>query len=237
MSSISGDGRRRLADAVKNRRALLRLAMDALPHGPGEATMRAIEHAEDKLYRRRTLLDLDRSLAWKPGTSLRILDGTAPEDLDEWALQERVLCIPHHGSALKPHGEELRRLLLAVGVGTKWKLRDLQRQSGGLVTRDTWQSMIEDTLYWPVETLRAAADALRALGEAITVEELERAMFADLGHTSAPSRDPVSELKARERAVRVAAIQELTQSLVADEPTDQHLESSRAVRTASNPRE
>lgn len=84
MMGQDAPGRQRLSEAVKQRRAELGYAMDALPHGPGEVTLRRIEAGEPGGYRPKTLIQLDRSLGWNPGTSQAVLNGIGPDDPARW---------------------------------------------------------------------------------------------------------------------------------------------------------
>jgi hypothetical protein len=83
---LDDEGRRRLANAVRTRRAELGLAQDSLTQhgGPGELTVRKIEHAEPVQYRERTMAQLETALQWKPGTVRGILSGTASDDPGDW---------------------------------------------------------------------------------------------------------------------------------------------------------
>ncbi len=80
--------------AVRARRTQLGLSQAEVeqPYGPSELTIRKIE--KDQLEgppRLGTLRKLEKALRWKPGTCTAIINGTAGDDPDEWALPERHL--------------------------------------------------------------------------------------------------------------------------------------------------
>jgi len=182
--------RKNLADAVTRRRAVLGYSMSNLPHGPGEVTLRSIEHARDETYRRKTLVRLDRSLEWKVGTSGGILDGTQEPPID-----------PDQG----PHA--LRSSLLDAGVGGRHSCRELARRSGGRVPAQDWALLVASIpaghvgLRWDDETLEVVADTLHRLGEQVTADQLQRAKLADLGYIVTTSDDDLGEHVAKLRAM------------------------------------
>jgi transcriptional regulator with XRE-family HTH domain len=83
-------GRRRLADAVRTRRAQLGLAQNELVGhgGPGDLTVRKIERGEPVQYRERTILQLETALKWKNGVVRALLNDTADDDPEAWICQE-----------------------------------------------------------------------------------------------------------------------------------------------------
>lgn len=213
--------RRHLADAVSRRRAVLGYAMDKLPHGPREATLRSIETAAEESYRRKTLVNLDRSLGWKIGTSEGVLDGSVAP--------------PTHEDADVP---TLSDVLLGLGVGTQWQPSALEIHSleFGEVRHDEWQSMIQGNFTWSLDKLDKVAKTLSSLGENVTADALLRAMEAGTrpkaGHIPPLANDVQSAVKAllpkMSAADKVRAVLELAQSLAADLPTQHPSETSRA---------
>lgn len=78
-----------LATAVRARREALGLRQKDIStrRGPSYETVRLIERGEPGSYQPRTLVGLDRALAWKVGTTQAILNGTASADPQEWVDQ------------------------------------------------------------------------------------------------------------------------------------------------------
>lgn len=215
----------RLGRAVRDRRNRLDLTQEDVTEqgGPSHQTLRNIERGDPGPYQSRTIATLERVLGWRAGIAERIVAGTAPADGDEWLATERTSSyseLVNDGAA----PTRLCRILLDAGVGTRWTPAKLERKSRGRVSAGDWQRMLDDVLHWPDQTIRSAADTLRRLGEPVTPERLERAMLADLREVLHNAQrvpdDVLSELKAliphMTGAEKAVAIQELTQSLVAD---------------------
>ncbi|MGH8571203.1 MAG: hypothetical protein ACREX8_01330 [Gammaproteobacteria bacterium] len=108
------------------------------------------------------------------------------------------------GGSASPAGGNLRRLLLAAGVGSRWTGRELERVCGkGLdgkprLSYQTFNRMIrpgEERHDWSPETLKLVAETLRKVGaridgKPITQGQLTRAWSADYGHAGYVSVTP-----------------------------------------------
>lgn len=83
MDFPSAAGRRRLATAIKERRAELDLSQQdiAASGGPSVATQFQLESAAEKSYSDTTVKRLERALQWTPGSVLAIIAGRDPEVL------------------------------------------------------------------------------------------------------------------------------------------------------------
>lgn len=99
------------------------------------------------------------------------------------------------------HGGHLRRLLLDAGVGSTWKLRELERRSG--MSLSTWQRLIapvapdERGERYSERVLRTAADTLRTAGAEITFNQIDHAAWVDsatFGSGSAGSSDDIRDM-------------------------------------------
>lgn len=125
----------------------------------------------------------------------------------------------------------LRTLLLGLGVGGKWSLRELARQSDRALTKDMLARMTapipagQRGHRWKIESLQALADTLRSVGIAVTVGQLERAVMADLGYVSAASGDDLGDVLALvegfSRADLARLLQEVAFLLAPDGAADQ----------------
>lgn len=80
------EGRRRLAEAVRTRRAQLGYAQEDLVQygGPGDLTIRKIERGYEIKYRERTIHQLETALKWRPGTVRALLANEASHNPDDW---------------------------------------------------------------------------------------------------------------------------------------------------------
>lgn len=92
-----------LASAVRTRRETLGLRQKDISTrgGPSYETIRLIEKGEPGSYQPRTLAGLDRSLAWKAGTTQAILNGTADPDPQEWV--DRAVMFVGEGYTVRSH--------------------------------------------------------------------------------------------------------------------------------------
>lgn len=74
-----------LGQVVHKRRILLGLSQADVvaAGGPGEITLRKLEHGEPGTYRARTLAALERVLKWAPGSIEEVLKGGKPTEIEE----------------------------------------------------------------------------------------------------------------------------------------------------------
>lgn len=137
----------------------------------------------------------------------------------------------------------LRRHLLDAGVTVMWTSREMARRSS--LSKDTWARMMrpipagERGHRWGIDVLQEVHDTLRRVGSTRvpSVEQLERAVIADLGYTQAVTGDDLPEVLARARGLSLANLLRLNQEIALLLASEQPVEAPPPKSAARTDRE
>lgn len=166
-------------------------------------------------------------------------------------LRRAGCTMTERGGSASPSGGNLRRLLLAAGVGSRWTGRELERVCGKgpdgkpQLSYQTFNRMIrpgEEGHDWSPETLKLVAETLHKVGaridgKPVTQGQLTRAWAADYGHAGYISVTPgdslnemlerLPEMPVADLAVIEAEAARLRAALNRQETADDHREDHR----------